>query len=335
MTSNLLSVINEVLLYYQNLREHTVSEDKQPKSNKGSNFYEVLLMNMYEAANLMDTDLKVLLWNPAAEKLTGYKQSEVLGKPCQKNFLIHDGKKLINLCDELCPIRQTIKDGLIRNVEVFLSHKKGHRIPVLMRVIPIRNSGGMIIGAVETYHETSPKVAMPASSTYLKKMDMLDSLTEMGNQRYLDIHLHSRLEEWKQHKVPLGLLYIDVDNLTHINDSYGERVGDDILKTIANTLANNIRFYEFIGRWEEDKFLVVLVNADNTKLDLIANKLRLLIEQSNVRVRDTLLRTTVSMGVTLARPRDTVETLVSRAEKLCDQSKLLGKNMVSIRFKDE
>ena len=193
----------------------------------------------------------------------------------------------------------------------------------------------MIIGAVETYHEISPRVAMPHSSENIKKMNLFDPLIEMGNRRYLEIHLYSRLAEWKQYKLPLGLLYIDVDNLTNINDNYSKVVGDKILKTISNTLSKNIRFFETLGRWDGDKFLVVLINVDNTKLDLISNKLRLLIEQSNIRVNDTLLRTTVSMGATLARPRDTVESLVNRAEKLCDQSKLLGKNMVSLRFKDE
>ena len=290
---------------------------------------------MYEAINLMDTNLNVLLWNPAAERLTGYAKSEVMGKPCQKNLLIHDGTQLVNLCDEQCPIKKTIKDGLIREVEVFLRHKLGHRIPVLMRVIPVRHREGMIIGAVETYHEISPRVAMPHSSENIKKMNLFDPLIEMGNRRYLEIHLYSRLAEWKQYKLPLGLLYIDVDNLTNINDNYSKVVGDKILKTISNTLSKNIRFFETLGRWDGDKFLVVLINVDNTKLDLISNKLRLLIEQSNIRVNDTLLRTTVSMGATLARPRDTVESLVNRAEKLCDQSKLLGKNMVSLRFKDE
>jgi len=69
-------------------------------------------------------------------------------------------------------------------------------------------------------------------------------------------------------------------------------------------------------------------------LELVANKLRLLVEQSTIRTKDILLKPTVSVGATLAHTHDTLEILINRAKKLADQSKKLGKNRVSLTFKD-
>jgi len=70
------------------------------------------------------------------------------------------------------------------------------------------------------------------------------------------------------------------------------------------------------------------VNA--TKLDLIANKLRLLVEQSNIRYHDKLLKTTISIGATMAHSLDSTKTIINRIKKLTEQSKKAGKNRVSI-----
>ena len=99
---------------------------------------------------------------------------------------------------------------------------------------------------------------------------------------------------------------------------------------ISQTLGNNIRFFEMVGRWSSNELVIILFNVNTTKLDLVANKLRLLVEQSNIRHYDKLLKTTISIGATLAHSIDSTETIINRIKKLTDQSKNYGKNRVSI-----
>lgn len=241
-----------------------------------------------------------------------------------------------NLCEVECPVKQALSDGQTHSIEAYLQHKEGHRLPVSIRAFPILDEDGEIVAAVETFHDISPKFIVPQRKKELEKMQLLDPLSEVGNQRFLEIHLLSRLEEIKKYRIPFGLLYIDVDNLKEVNDTYGKPTGDQILRSIAQTIANNIRFFDVVGRWDSDEFLVVVLNVNENKLDLVGNKIRLLIEKSNITIGSKLIRVTVSMGATLAFRVDTLEALISRARSLMEHSKWLGRNKVSVKIeKDE
>jgi diguanylate cyclase (GGDEF)-like protein/PAS domain S-box-containing protein len=295
--------------------------------------YSVFLENLQEAVNILDEDLRIIFWNAAAEQITGYSSEEVLGKPCLKNVLLDMRDEGIRPCHTQCPVKRVFEEGGIYSNESYLQHKEGYRFPVEMRIIPIKNQDGKIIAALETFREFSPKVTIPQKKTDLERMGLLDPLTEQGNRRYVEMHLNSRLEEMKRYGLAFGVLFVYVDDMQHINDKHGSVVGDKVLKMIGQTLANNTRFFEVAGRWNGEQFVVVLLNIDSEKLDLVANKLRLLVEQSHLRDSDAFVKTTVSIGATLAQFTDTTASLTERARKLADHSKWLGKNCVSLKIK--
>jgi diguanylate cyclase (GGDEF)-like protein len=161
-------------------------------------------------------------------------------------------------------------------------------------------------------------------------MKMLDSLTETGNRRYIEMNLGYRLDEMKRYGFPVGILFCILDDIESIDDTYGTVVKDKVIKMIGKTISKNIRFFEFVGRWEEDSFLVILSNVDIHKLDLIANKLRLLAEKSSIQVKDKFIHTTISVGGVMAESASTIESLVEKAENLAQLSQKKGKNKVTL-----
>lgn len=309
-----------------------MSEDKLVNTlkNSNNNFYETLINNLNDAVYLMDQNLHILLANAASTKLSGYPQSELIGNPCPKNILLPAGKQQLNLCNKDCPVQKTLKTGNIQHIKSYVRHKEGYLIPVMMKVIPIKERNSEIIGTVEIFAETSPKVSLPQSPKDLERMQLLDPLTKLGNKHYIEMFINSRLNDKIKYNLPFGILFIDIDNMPIIIDNYGSVVGDKMIKMISQTLRNNVRFFEMVGRWSSKKLVVILFNVNATKLDLIANKLRLLVEQSNIRHHDKLLKTTISIGATLAHSTDSSETIINRLKKLADQSKKTGKNRVSI-----
>ncbi|MFQ6038471.1 MAG: GGDEF domain-containing protein, partial [Candidatus Aminicenantales bacterium] len=166
-------------------------------------------------------------------------------------------------------------------------------------------------------------------------MQLLDALTQVGNRRFLEIHLQSRLEELKKYRLPFGVIYADVDRLKNINATYGASVGDQVLHMVAQTFANNIRFFDLIVRWESDEFVVAVTNVDSNTLDLVANKLRLLVEKSGLMADEAMVRATVSLGAVPAHRVDDVETMLAKARELMRRSKWLGRNAVSLPQADE
>ncbi len=308
------------------------NEPEQIFRPSGDSFYEILLDNLQEAINLIEPGLQVIFWNQAAESLTGYARAEVIGKECPKNILLDLGEEGLHLCKDTCPVRQALKDGRPRSLEAYIQHKDGYRMPVMMRIIPVLNQNKEPIAALETYQESTPKVSLPLKPSDLEKMDLLDRLTQSGNRRFLEMHLHSRLEEMKAYGLKFGILFINIDDMQTLNDSYGHTVADKVIRMISQTLASNIRFFEVVGRWEGQEFLAVLLNVDDSKLDLVGNKLRLLVEQSHLPDEDKFIKTTISAGATMARVSDTVQSLVKRAQELADHSKWLGKNQVCLKI---
>lgn len=288
--------------------------------------------NVHDGIFMTDVKRHIIFWNRGAENITGFKDSELRGKLCSESFLRPLDDKGTLLCEYSCPLQKVIAEGNIHQVKTYFKHKEGFRVPVSVRCIPLYNRKGHLIGIANSFTDTSPKVLMPQRTLELKRMELIDPLTGVGNKRYLEMQLHSRLNEKKLYRLQFGLIFVDLDRLSNINDTYGEGVGDRILITVSQSLANNIRFFDSIGRWSDEEFLVIILNVDEPKLDFVANKLRLLVAESNIVVNTSLVGVTVSMGATTANLTDNIDSLVNRAQSLMNHSKQLGRNQVSLNY---
>lgn len=320
---------------HENLNQLTEKIISQLINPPSITLYNILLNHIQEAIYFVDQQRNITFWNHGAEKITGYNRSEIQGKRCPANIILQLDNQNMSICQKNCPILKTMQDGSIRNLTAFLQHKAGHRIPVTMQTFPIRNNDNQITGAAALFSESIPKVAIPQNSLDLQRMDMMDSLTGLGNKTYIEMQLKSRFAEVKKYSFSFGLLMVDIDNFKKFNEVHGRHTGDKIIKSVGQTLYSNIRFFDTAGRWKEDKFILIILNITETKLDVVANKLRLLVSQSHIREGMHLIGVTVSIGATLARSLDKPETIIYRAERLSKHSKWLGKNRVSTKINND
>ena len=295
-----------------------------------SDFFENLLNNLHDGVYYVDSNRRITFWNRGAERITGFTSADVRGRCCNDGMLTHINDEGRNLCRGDCPLAKTIADGLPREEEAYLHHKDGHRVPVKIRVTPIRDSKNRIIGAVETFSEISSRGAIAQRMKDLQKMALYDPLTNLANRRFLQMKIESRLNELERYGWPFGIVFIDIDHFKDINDTYGHRAGDRVLKVVANTLANNIRVFDVAGRWGGEEFIVIIVNVSEDKLFLIAEKLRMLVEGSSMSIGSDTISVTISLGATPAKPSDSVDTLVGRADQFMYRSKNFGRNRVSM-----
>jgi diguanylate cyclase (GGDEF)-like protein/PAS domain S-box-containing protein len=308
----------------------TLSGEKLDK-----NYTELLLNNIHDGVFFVNNECRIFFWNKGAEIITGYDQSQTKNKKCSDHILNPVDEKGKSLCDNDCPLKHALDDGDIHTIDAFFHHMEGYRIPVSIRAFPLMSRNGKIIAAAETFFDISPKFSVPQRKIELEKMQLLDVATEVGNRRFLEIHIQSRLDEIKKYRLPFGLLCVDVDHLEEINETYGKQAGDQVLRVVSQTILNNIRFFDIMGRWDSDEFLVIVLNVNESQLDFVANKLRLLVESSNITVGEKLVRVTISVGATLAYRVDSLGILVDRAESLMKHSKWLGRNRVSLKIEKE
>ena len=295
------------------------------------NFFEEILNSLRDGIYYLDRSRTITYWNRGAEEITGYKARQVVGRSCRDNILNHVNEQGQVLCNEHCPMAATMQDGAPREVYVYLHHAEGHRVPVRVRSTAIRDPHGNIIGAVETFSKGISPEQLDRRIRQLKKTALLDPLTAIGNRRHLESRLRVCMADLHENQIPFGLLFCDIDHFKQLNDTFGHNLGDNVLHMIAQTLRGNIRESDTMGRWGGEEFLVILRDVDVDALQKIGEKLLILVEESHLRLPDKrVLSATISIGGTLARESDTLNSLVDRADKLMYQSKIHGRDRFTI-----
>jgi diguanylate cyclase (GGDEF)-like protein/PAS domain S-box-containing protein len=288
-----------------------------------------LLDNLFDGVYFVDLNRRITYWNNAAERITGYSKSEAVGSCCSDNLLRHLDENGRELCLIGCPLAASSLDGKTRESSVFLHHKLGHRVPVFVRTSPVRDNKGAIIGAVEIFSDNSSSMQILHEFEKLKQDVYLDPLTNVGNRRYGEMTLSTRIYELQAHDIPLGVLFMDIDHFKRFNDQYGHKTGDDVLVMVAKSISLSLRKMDVVARWGGEEFVVILPGASRMVIQSLAERIRILIEHSFFLVADDKLSVTVSIGATLSQTDDSAESIVNRADRLMYLSKSGGRNRVT------
>ena len=289
-----------------------------------------LLENLNDGLYFVDKSRKIIYWNKKAQEITDYGPDEVVGYRCSDNILMHVDAEGHQMCKGMCPLADTITDGMSRKMEAYLHHRKGHRIPVLIRTTPLKNDQGEIIGAAELFTDISTQEDLKEKINKLEALAMLDHLTRLPNRHFIEQELQSSLQEMSRTGHIFGIIFLDIDGFKEFNDEYGHIQGDRILRIVANTLKASSRPYDLFGRWGGEEFLGIIRNVDPQLLYKIGDRYRILIENSTLRMDNKFLGITVSIGATMAKQSDSISSIIHRADQLMYESKRKGKNVITI-----
>ncbi len=290
-------------------------------------FYQEVLDQISDGVYFVNRDRRITYWNGGAERITGYSAEEVVGRSCSEGILRHVNGAGRQLCLKGCPLAAVMTDGRPRETNVYLHHKDGHRVPVNVRGRALRDPAGEITGSVEVF---STRVANPyAGDRRGSKDDSLDPITGLPSRRLGELHLHTLMRAVSEQVGTLGVLYIDADHFKHVNDTFGHKTGDEVLRMVGQSLANGLRRGDLPVRWGGEEFLALLPGTDSAGLHSAAERIRMLSENSWIQKGDAQIRVTVSVGATMALPAETTDDLVDRADTFMYASKKGGRNRVT------
>jgi diguanylate cyclase (GGDEF)-like protein/PAS domain S-box-containing protein len=286
---------------------------------------------MSDGVYFVDRERRILYWNEGATRLTGYTSEEIMGRCCQDDILSHVDLAGNHLCKEGCPLTASVADGASHAANVFLLHKQGRRVPVAVRIQPIRADDGSIVGAVEIFSDNSDEMESQRKSEEMRRMAFLDYLTSVPNRRFMEMSLDTALSEYKVHRVAFAVLSIDLDRFKEINDTFSHTSGDLALQEIAKTLTGSLRPTDIVGRWGGDEFQAIAHNVNEQTARTLAERcVRMAAETRIVSPDGRPIPLSLSVGVTLAHPGDDVRSLLLRVDKLMYQSKSNGRNRATI-----
>jgi diguanylate cyclase (GGDEF)-like protein/PAS domain S-box-containing protein len=292
-------------------------------------FQKLLLDHLYEGVYFVDRSRTITAWNKAAEAITGFSAEEVVGSHCMDNILNHVDESGDQLCFGQCPLSCTMDDGKEREETIYLHHKDGHRVAVDVRVVPLTNEEGEVIGAVEIFMESAAEASELRQVNPLVRRSAIDPEMILFNQANCETALCARFDDAMKSGKGFGMLLIDIDQLGGINENLGEETGNQVLQMTAATILNSIRPFDFLCRSETSDFVALVLNTTQSQLKRIAERVRVLVQHSSLFREKDPLKVTVSIGATMAEARDSLNTLRGRAEMNLKKSKQTGRNRVT------
>lgn len=152
---------------------------------------------------------------------------------------------------------------------------------------------------------------------------MKDELTGLYNRRMVYERLNGEIALAKRRQLDLSVVFIDVNSLKLVNDTYGHIIGDKMIISAGESLTNSVREYDIVSRLGGDEFLVVLI--DCTENDIHNIMKRALDKFSIAGLNEINEEWSMSYGISTLKEDDTPDTLVSRADERMYENKVKHK----------
>lgn len=165
--------------------------------------------------------------------------------------------------------------------------------------------------------------------TKLREELQTDSLTGVANRNCFYRTLGSELSRAIRARQPFCLCMIDVDRFQRFNDTFGHRAGDSALRLVASIMRDQVREYDVVARIGGEEFAVILPNTELEAANGVAERIRTSLMSKELIKRSTgesMGRVTISTGVAQARPEDSAESLIERADANLHAAKQAGRN---------
>jgi diguanylate cyclase (GGDEF)-like protein len=170
---------------------------------------------------------------------------------------------------------------------------------------------------------------LTAQHTELERLATTDSLTGLGNRRFLFERLGQEVYRARRYHTPLSLLLFDIDHFKRINDGWGHAVGDHVLREIARETHQSLRKADTAGRYGGEEFIVLLPETDLAEAVALAHRLNREISRKVIKPeRGSPILVTVSVGVATLAPAESGEELVQRADQALYRAKQAGRDRV-------
>ncbi len=162
----------------------------------------------------------------------------------------------------------------------------------------------------------------------VREMAIRDELTGMFNRRHIMDVLRQQQALADSGDYGFALCFLDLDHFKHTNDTYGHGVGDEVLRRFSGVADECLRDADYTGRMGGEEFVLVLTQAGLEEACMVTNRVRTTLAERDYSDLHPDLRVTVSAGVALYRPGESLDETLARADQCLYQAKATGRNRV-------
>ena len=159
-----------------------------------------------------------------------------------------------------------------------------------------------------------------------QRLATIDSLTGIPNRAAYDERIEHEYLRWQSTGVETSILAWDIDRFKAVNDAYGHRAGDKVLRVVAQHLARHVRGTDFVARYGGEEFVMILVGTTSAQALVAADKIRTGIGRIGFHFRNKPVTVTASCGIASFRADDTPDSIFDRADRALYRAKDAGRN---------
>ena len=218
-----------------------------------------------EGIVVTDTHHKIVSVNPAFTEITGYSESEVIGR---SPFFLGEGVVEERFMEAML---QTLTESGFWRGEILNRRKDGTVFPELLSVSVVKNDRGDIINYLGVFSDITN---LKQSEEKLEHLAHYDSLTGLPNRVQFQLHLQHAVSRSERSNQQCALLYLDLDRFKVVNDSLGHLAGDELLKMVTERLLSRLRASDILARMGGDEFVLLVEEYhQREELETLARKL--------------------------------------------------------------
>jgi len=282
---------------------------------------ESILDNMPDVFYRTDMQGLITLMSPSCKEALGYAADEMIGRPLASFYCTPSERETI-----LDALREG--KGRARHVEACLIHKDGSRVWISTNAYMRLDENGQAIGVEGIARNISERKELEEKLTTFAQ---IDDLTQVYNRRCFYEEAEKQLALAHRYQRPVAILMLDLDRFKLVNDTYGHRAGDEVLKHFTQICRDNVRETDIIGRTGGEEFAVLLPETALDAAFLLAERIRSHVKSSSLNLNQSILDYSVSIGVAVKdAEKMPVEKLLSQADKALYEAKESGRNRIRV-----
>lgn len=264
---------------------------------------------------VVDLQKRIVFWSNGAERITGHLRHEVIGHSCVGEPLLHCDQPGCEFCGEDCPVARAMKTSQPAQATGFLHHKIGHEVPVRIHAVPVHNEHGSIIGALEVFENIEQLATSDRGEPRRHLPDCMDETTGVASRAMMQSHLRQALVSFADLHISFALLLLRVEGLPRFRSSLGPEAALSLLRVVARTLESNLWITDFIGRWSDDQFLVILSGCRAESIAIVRERIRRTLAGEGIEWWGERRSLPVSIGESMVQPEDSAESIIERAQR--------------------
>ena len=238
----------------------------------GPEVFSAVVDRIETGVYVLDGSGRIVYRNHGAEKITGLRTQEMLGRPCVSNLGLEEIEHNPAVCVHVCPLERNEGEPR-RDATVSMRHRSGHLWRVRLWTMAIRNAAGEIVGAAKVFS----KWVNATEGSVQQRAGMGEEAhgeSRLPGRAAAEAFLQSQIDFGAQQAVKCGLIRIQLEALEEFQRGHGHEANGTIVREVRRTLRDMLRTGDFLGSWGAGSFLAVLPGCGMGPLTRLSERMK-------------------------------------------------------------